>query len=1400
MKPSEGRVPEEPKWKPINIQDPDPLENGNESFLVTHRASECFIKYVQRERRRGYGFVPFIGAGFSAPSGAPLVSELAAYLQRCILLALGKPEENRWHPRTDQWPPFIDRKYNEEKQNELFRQLNDLLVPADRPSEFWKEATVLMQAYGAAAEWRTSLLFLSRLQHSAHSVTPSTLSLAAPQPEIIDSCFRRVLEGRHPALNHRMLGVLAGALRLNLVLTTNFDDLLETAFAEARNSLEVFEVHPGESLPHWSAVSRVRSLVKLHGNRHSLRADYSLDAQPSEEDKEGFLEYLVGEKNPRRAELVEKPLDFQNHLLVMGVSGDDNRTLALIEHACKRLNENFRVFWLCYSDRDVAEIRKFAERYCEGSGGKRLRGPVVLKHTNYGLLLLQLYQTIRKNLPPFGGLFPSVSRLTLPPSPPSQVVTPGISGKCFSAMVLQRLERFQKPKARKSLKLIVATSDENVHGITSACGRVFAEKEKDSVCLWLDMNDISSTDDLFEVLLEAAYFRLGQENWVPTFHETQEADRADEIKRLMLSVDKPWIIFLNARETPGANTEEDEDPNGLDPEKYPNGWIDLLHEQEKGDSKCIEKFLILIEQLCGKMSPRISVVLMCRNSESGSGLLEQIKGEDFPRDCTLRLKKNMREEVLFSESVIVAEAIKWTEGDKRKQRFLHAFVLMQRPRLLATIWSDAVSPEDDRTISAADERNKWLNQLEKCRLVRRKPGGFIWLHSRSRGLIRKVLWKDKCALGEVEDGEVKTILEKWDPISKEPEIHASLAKWYEKVLDASESPAAVFEAVYHLCKAARRYVEATPCKCQEAHRCLDAGSALLKTNSFLVQTRGYARGSCRRLTHIRRLCESIRPSIGADNKVVGAARLLEITCTEVMRAIAREVGEDKKAFIRHRQFALLKSGRDFDESGDVHPIWKVFWERLKQDVANPEDSKNSGAAAAVELVRWWRWCGMLGTASRSYDAAQNSFVRALQCAISPIDNNPSIITDRELFTDPTKLAGLESQLLGVSSQELQVEGVRVIEQCTELLLLRYAVQVRGSRITPQEKVDPGALRYSLLLVQRFIAIGRKLVSEIRRCDHSSDSHPTIDANWCECRLLIHQSICTSRLFQLNAEGTEPGSGDLISVMGLLGDAEASLRISDPRRQRSELGIVELHRAEARLRKAEAVEICKREGEPFLFYLMCRYLEDERPEVSKREQRQRLRKEWGFGNGDPLLRVRSLVADGLRFLDRAEPILRERRRNVWWTTWFFERYLRLIAMSIWASVWEDSTPIPFLGMEAAAYGTASVADELLDNSLRMISVDAYRLATVIDAYASCAKALQVRLILEQNPPELNFRRVEMHSKLDKAIRELSEVEKRRNDSATGAPDKKSGMDSMVIAYIDSVRDQSRLILKDLESPF
>lgn len=397
--------------------------NEKDEGRVTHSATQEFIQDIRKELGSGYHFVPFIGAGFSVSSGIPITEQLHNYLKRCICVALGAENDAKagprqlWNPRTDQWPPFIDRKRPEPTRWQD-------LVRAKFESEDSKpngHPKIFQEAFGAMAEWRTSLLFLSRLvleSPRTRNGDEPRLSLGIPQQEVIDACFREVMRHKKPSLNHLMLGSLSGPLRLDLILSTNFDDLLEQAFEFKRISLHVFEVQLGGGLPDYSAVSRVRALIKLHGSLHSVRADYSLDAPPSSEDKNTFVEYLTGEKI--RSTSPDVAVNSTAHLLVLGVGATERRSLEFIRCAWKRLH-NFKVFWVCYSERQEQTVLDFCRAHLSKDDASRTFH--ILRHTEIGLLLLHIYQDIRKTLPPSGAIFPSVTRIPLPPlarnSPPS---------------------------------------------------------------------------------------------------------------------------------------------------------------------------------------------------------------------------------------------------------------------------------------------------------------------------------------------------------------------------------------------------------------------------------------------------------------------------------------------------------------------------------------------------------------------------------------------------------------------------------------------------------------------------------------------------------------------------------------------------------------------------------------------------------------------------------------------------------------------------------------------------------------------------------------------------------------------------------------------------------------------
>ena len=1444
---------------------------------ITNSAAQNFITDVETELKKGYGLVPFIGAGLSAPSGAPLVWEIKSYLERCIGLALGveEPGMRPWNPRTDQWPPFIDRERSSQinwwlRVRDEFERRRDL-------DEWDLEVPVFQEALGAMAEWRTALLFLSRFMRekraSGHGVG-DVIVMDAPDQEVIDSCIREVMKGKQPTLGHRMLANLEGLLRLDIILTTNFDDLLEKAFADAGHPLTLFDIHLNSSLPSASALSNQRSIVKLHGHRHSLRADYSLDALPSEADRGRFLEYLLSAEGRQfmserrlKGEDAER-LPFQNHLLVMGFSAAEHRTRSFIEHAWLHLNSHFRVFWLCHTEKDVKSVSYFTRYFIEktrssndkGGFSQDWRGSRVLRYQYLGLLFLQLFQSIRRGLPNSGMIFPSISRLTVPPMKPELEAEANPRAARHSDELRERirvrLSSFRRPGFELH-KLIVVTSLPEARGVTAVCAEVFDEfQDGGDICLWIDMNDISSTDDLFEQLLDAAYYRLGIENWMPVYVANDPRIRAAEIRRLAQSKNGHWVIFLNGRETPGANvTEFSED----EARKRPNNWLDIKRTEvaseanSKDYSRCQECFFELLTELCGPPSHTISVVFLCRQADADDPPVIKALRENEMIDRPERLESAY---VSMTENESIVGAIRWTNNEPPKRRFLYALCLMQRVRLLATVWSDAVLLPDhgEATYNTAFPVLAWIDELESKGLIRRKPGGFIWMHAQARNRLRHML-SDPAAREKFITANPNTndSFKDWNTEADEAEIHYRLAQWYRRVLSSSNSPAALFEAVYHLCRAAQTRIVAlaTLDGFEFASDQLDEASSILRTHSFLIQTHGYSRGSCRRLEFIRdNICTGIldvghslkQARISAESpaahgtsggrgsrrrkrldgnlalkggqgsarqeprspggqlpignaglnddftnidnvchRLGSAVKWLRLCCTEVMRAIAREVGEDSRAYLRQREVRALLSGRDVADAG----LGGIGTEELYESLFKERDHKYHGLIRepATEWVRWWKWNVMLGIASRSYSAARSALVKGLQSASLfaelpqdksyPLAKRPKVSDEEILKLFKVVVERCSNGSISVLGdkvdrhQPFRIELLRLIEQFVFLRLQESSLTRRRGESGPVLVWDDSGRKVLLIIIEESLVLADQVVGH----DHSSDAHYTIPAMWCRSRLLMHKSMCVARRA---VHATQ--SDNWQEAMKTLNDADACLNYYDPRRQGTDRAVVELHRAEIRLWEANSIEVLegKMSGSvaPLTFEAFCGLLAERNQHESLlwRPSGQLLRDgfykdlDGPFRRSDGsettasegMRRARSLVQDAIRFLSRAEQALLNRRRNVWWTTWFLQRKLVAIAMSVWGTVLEIGTPIPVLGLEAAPRKTMTEADSLLDDAFRMIRVDAYRLATVIEAYASCATALHVRLMLDAKAIRLPERQRRMHSELVAALGKLNDV--------------------------------------------
>src|SRR5439155_21484587 len=91
----------------------------------------------------------------------------------------------------------------------------------------------------------------------------------------------------------------------------------------------------------------------------------------------------------------------RKHMLVMGVSGTDVRTMKLIENALNAIPD-LRVYWICYrkDEADTLKELPFAK--------KRLK---ICVEADLGLFLFELYQRHYLSLPPAGAYYPAIPRV-----------------------------------------------------------------------------------------------------------------------------------------------------------------------------------------------------------------------------------------------------------------------------------------------------------------------------------------------------------------------------------------------------------------------------------------------------------------------------------------------------------------------------------------------------------------------------------------------------------------------------------------------------------------------------------------------------------------------------------------------------------------------------------------------------------------------------------------------------------------------------------------------------------------------------------------------------------------------------------------------------------------------------
>ncbi|MEM1183990.1 MAG: SIR2 family protein [Planctomycetota bacterium] len=284
-----------------------------------------------------------LGAGISADAGIPLGGQLAQYLseveahaRRLKLPVRQYLDENRWPSRHDlrietlfaigsnnrqQWTAHAFRSAFQRALISNVRSSSPPLAEAFRRllEESWKWVESTKQT--------TSSLdtFANRFAEANKStVAYRTLLyyLCDSNQASIDACIDHFIRGRSPTTTHQFIAYIIQRLRSSIVLSTNFDPLLERALQMEGVTTSVYEMQSGRSLPSINLLlSQEMSIVKLHGGAHQMQMGFDLDEPLSQAALSSFYE-LFGRLYD---ETDQEPL-----IVAIGYGGGDRRVMDIV--------------------------------------------------------------------------------------------------------------------------------------------------------------------------------------------------------------------------------------------------------------------------------------------------------------------------------------------------------------------------------------------------------------------------------------------------------------------------------------------------------------------------------------------------------------------------------------------------------------------------------------------------------------------------------------------------------------------------------------------------------------------------------------------------------------------------------------------------------------------------------------------------------------------------------------------------------------------------------------------------------------------------------------------------------------------------------------------------------------
>ncbi len=402
-------------------------------------------------------------------------------------------------------------------------------------------------AVRALSHWSRTLEFLASMRRDSRR---DLLYREGIDQSVIDSFNAHITRGKRPNLIHNMIARLSRTLRTRVVLSTNFDPLIESSFRLQGEPLHVLAVSIKGGLPAYPTVRAQDCLVKLHGDILETRADTSIDEPPSEEDKAAFFRYLMGPRSHQQ----DQPADVvPSRLLVVGYSASDARCVQLIKYVLD-VSPDFKVYWICHSREDSANVAEIFSEYCDKNQRKRF---IPTRTNRPDLLLWELYQAVNLTLPGGGHSF-QFSHLVPPiPETPSDDSDPLVGHLSDAVALAKEILRVSGGNEDHDTqpKAVWIDSDSGVATRLSAVFHYFRD-EQEITPVWLELEDFKNPIHMLVGIFTAIALRLGsfQLEWFSfgTTKLKQALDRIESLCEKYELLPRSWAIFLYGRNGPGG--------------------------------------------------------------------------------------------------------------------------------------------------------------------------------------------------------------------------------------------------------------------------------------------------------------------------------------------------------------------------------------------------------------------------------------------------------------------------------------------------------------------------------------------------------------------------------------------------------------------------------------------------------------------------------------------------------------------------------------------------------------------------------------------------------------------------------------------------------------------------------